>query len=643
MAMLTVVGVGATQAAPEADAAEALTVTDCVGDEQTIPGEEGAYDYVADYEAGKTVMLTTNTGKVNPFNGPDAENWGHVPLCGVQQGDDGEPVAEWMYCTDWGVNECGQKTFDGVQTNPKLDEQGEQRVAFVILNGDDSTPEGRAGINLDVWCAADGQEKGFVEGEEPTNGVVEYLENGEIQLSGDQRTCPDFAKDVDPYLGADEYTVDVQGPDGTVSAGEQAAFEITTNIATPLTIGLEGADEDSLEVCPSDDSGSTLDGNKLTVAGAEASSEGTAQLCTTRDSEGEVSVTASGNPPMRDTIQWNSAGENCQIFADFTETAAEPVSGQSTAQFTGTAPEGDYLIGDYVWTDANSNGIQDQGEAGRNDVAVTLRDCDGQELATTVTGQAPEGQEPANSDGNGYYLFDELGEGCYQVEFPTEGLTEMAAGDDVAADSDANVDSGLSEEVQLGPDNPEDLAVDAGYVSAPDDGGSNHAVGDYVWLDRNGDGTQDADEPGINGVTAVLYDCSDNKLAETTTAAGQNGDGYYLFDELAAGCYRVGFTLDNAETECAPSGFTTALATNNRENDSDADPYTQVTGDVELNADNAKDLTLDAGVVCAQGGVEETGLAQTGFGAAGFIGGGLALLGAGGAALYLTKRRKQLD
>ena len=53
--------------------------------------------------------------------------------------------------------------------------------------------------------------------------------------------------------------------------------------------------------------------------------------------------------------------------------------------------------------------------------------------------------------------------------------------------------------------------VDAGYYQTA-------SLGDYVWLDTNGNGIQDDGDTGINGVTVNLYDCAGNPLASTTTA-----------------------------------------------------------------------------------------------------------------------------
>ena len=59
-------------------------------------------------------------------------------------------------------------------------------------------------------------------------------------------------------------------------------------------------------------------------------------------------------------------------------------------------------------------------------------------------------------------------------------------------------------------------------------------IGDYVWLDENGDGIQDANESGISGITIKLY--MDGELLTTNIT---DSEGEYLFKNLFAGTYTV--------------------------------------------------------------------------------------------------------
>ena len=82
------------------------------------------------------------------------------------------------------------------------------------------------------------------------------------------------------------------------------------------------------------------------------------------------------------------------------------------------------------------------------------------------------------------------------------------------------------------------------------------SVGDFVWLDVNGDGIQDRGENGIPGVTIGLFDQDGNLLEFTVT--GRNGG--YLFDDLDAGTYQVVVDIttlppQNRQTFDADGGF----------------------------------------------------------------------------------------
>ncbi len=76
----------------------------------------------------------------------------------------------------------------------------------------------------------------------------------------------------------------------------------------------------------------------------------------------------------------------------------------------------------------------------------------------------------------------------------------------------------------------------AGQVRTDVDFGYRYgSAGDRVWFDTDGDGVQDAGEPGLNGLTVQLLNSGGTVIATTTTA----GDGNYTFGNLAAGNYSV--------------------------------------------------------------------------------------------------------
>ena len=119
----------------------------------------------------------------------------------------------------------------------------------------------------------------------------------------------------------------------------------------------------------------------------------------------------------------------------------------------GLADPGTASIGNFVFLDADKDGIQDGGEAGVSGVTVTLYNAAGLAIATTVT------------DAAGGYLFTGLKAGTYTVGFAEKAgfdFTAANAGGD-AIDSDANVTTGRTAPITLviGEAN---LTVDAGLV-----------------------------------------------------------------------------------------------------------------------------------------------------------------------------------
>jgi len=112
-----------------------------------------------------------------------------------------------------------------------------------------------------------------------------------------------------------------------------------------------------------------------------------------------------------------------------------------------------------------------------------------------------------------------------------------------------------------------------------------YGLGDYVWVDEDVDGIQDADEKGLEGVTVNLMDAADNIVASQTTDA----DGKYLFESPAPGAYYLEFL--------PPAGYSITVQDQGADNglDSDADPVTHRTGKVNV-VSGSTDLSWDAGL-----------------------------------------------
>jgi hypothetical protein len=229
-------------------------------------------------------------------------------------------------------------------------------------------------------------------------------------------------------------------------------------------------------------------------------------------------------------------------------------------------------LGDYVWKDLNRDGIQDPNEPGIVGVVVTLCDSTNNPIGTTTT------------NGIGYYSFWGLEPGSYYVKVAPvlpDGckLTSIDNPLDDCKDSDANTTTGSTALIVLaaGENNP---CIDFGYVN------EKASLGDYVWKDLDRDNKQDANEPGIEGVTVTLYNSGGTPIGTTTT----NGVGWYQFTNLDVGTYSVGFPTalaDGCALVAANEGLDDTI-------DSDPNATTGRTVAVVLTA-GEHNPTIDAG------------------------------------------------
>lgn len=126
-------------------------------------------------------------------------------------------------------------------------------------------------------------------------------------------------------------------------------------------------------------------------------------------------------------------------------------------------------------------------------------------------------------------------------------------------------------------------------------------VGNRVWFDADQDGVQDADEPGIDGVTVRLLDSGGNEIASTTTANG----GEYYFDVDPNTEYTVEFVTPTTGSWAGGDRFgnvpwadlalTVQGAGDNPAIDSNPNPAGQAT--VFTGNPGENDHTIDAGYV----------------------------------------------
>jgi fimbrial isopeptide formation D2 family protein len=199
-------------------------------------------------------------------------------------------------------------------------------------------------------------------------------------------------------------------------------------------------------------------------------------------------------------------------------------------------------IGDRIYIDQDADGVQDVGEPGLPGVTVTLRydaNNDGD------VSDADDGLFTTVTDGLGNYGFANLPAGTYQVSVGapgTGGVPDNVSLTDSLDNGVLNANSSPTVTLTTGQARTD---VDFGFL-----GPVPASIGDRIWYDANGNGTQDAGEPGIPGVTVTLtwagpngaFGGGDDVTFTTTTDA----DGNYIFVGLpvngASDLYRVAVT-----------------------------------------------------------------------------------------------------
>jgi protocatechuate 3,4-dioxygenase beta subunit len=248
-------------------------------------------------------------------------------------------------------------------------------------------------------------------------------------------------------------------------------------------------------------------------------------------------------------------------------------------------------LGDRVWYDDNRDGDQDTGEPGVAGVTVNLfRPGFGPD---GVAGNADDNNVVATrvTDAYGNYIFNNLTPGIYTVTFVAPSGYTITGRDATGGtapidgtDSDADPVTGGTTFYAL-PAGAKNLSIDCGLFSsqpAANVGG----LGNFVWNDLDGDGIQDANEPGVAGVRAILFNSAGNPVDTVFTDA----NGGYLFTNITPGTYTVGFS------NLPPGfGFTGQDRGGNDATDSDVNPGSGRTAAVTVTG-GTTNTTVDAGI-----------------------------------------------
>jgi hypothetical protein len=134
----------------------------------------------------------------------------------------------------------------------------------------------------------------------------------------------------------------------------------------------------------------------------------TADVATQGAAVNSKATLAGDYPTIR--IPARQAGENNHTFDIGFAPPATPASSSEP-----TAPSALVAVGDYVWFDANGNGVQGKGEKPMRGAKVTLLTKDGKRARDAAGKLVPV----KTTDAKGYYVFDGLVPGTYRVRFET--------------------------------------------------------------------------------------------------------------------------------------------------------------------------------------------------------------------------------
>jgi SdrD B-like domain len=404
------------------------------------------------------------------------------------------------------------------------------------------------------------------------------------------------------------------GPDGRLGSADDAAGGVLTNAqGLYLFTNLEAGDY-IVDVTPP--SGLTSSTGNGVVGSNPATHEG----ALTPDQD-LVAIDSDDNGSL-DTATGTVRSKPVTLSA-----AAEPTAEGATTGWPDATPDNNsnvqvdfgfysllVSLGDVVWIDSNRDGLQDVGEPGLDAVTVELLDAGGVLIAgrttttATVSGRA------------GSYSFTDLAPGSYQVRFTLPSgyrWTTANVGADDSDDSDVTFTTdtaatATTTTIVLTATGPTDSNGNPLWLTNPtiDVGVYRvYAIGDYVWEDTDGDGIQNDSAP-LGAVSVRLFKADGSTVATdvngmAVAATSTDPAGHYVFDNLLAGQYVVGFTKPTSTQFTILGSGTTAA-------DSNADRSTGKSAIITLDATNTNlratvpadgttrasfiDATIDAGI-----------------------------------------------
>jgi hypothetical protein len=231
--------------------------------------------------------------------------------------------------------------------------------------------------------------------------------------------------------------------------------------------------------------------------------------------------------------------------------------------------DGKAVIFARAWNDKNADGIQNDCGAGIEGAIAVERNSSGSQISQAVTGY------------NGYVAFFCIPSGSSRIlsfnSIAGHTYAQQDQGTDDAIDSDISSSTGRTASFTA-TGVVSNLA--AGYLVPG-------SVTTFVWDDQDGDGIQDAGEPGLSNVTVTLRNSAGSLLQTTTTDA----NGIATFEDVPTGTLlRLGFVRPTGHT------FTTADQGSDDAIDADVDPATSRTGTFSLTQGSQNYTLMDCGM-----------------------------------------------
>lgn len=255
------------------------------------------------------------------------------------------------------------------------------------------------------------------------------------------------------------------------------------------------------------------------------------------------------------------------------ETSEETTPVITTTEQRTTRPRSNKIcVGDYVWFDENRNGLQDEGEKPVPNVKVTVTDSNGEEHI-------------AITDENGKWTVCDIETGKTKITFDVPGGYEVTKS---VPDAPGRNSVGSVSERNV-TDN--DFDIDLGIIPVPGTP-EGICVGDYVWVDRNKDGLQDAGETPVEGVKVTV---TDSNGEEHVTVTDENGK--WIVCDIETGETKVKFDV--------PSGFEVT------KNVPDAVGKNSV-GSSSVHIIEKDNFDIDMGVIKKEEGLARTGVDNMG-------------------------------